>query len=157
MIWSPWCPRDSQESFLASQFKRINSSELSLLYGPTFTSIHNYQEKNGLDYMDLFGKVMSRLCNMLSQFVIAFLSRTKHLLISSLPSAFAEILEPKKINSVTVSIFSPFAMNDAYLVAKLKPGYKSLQIVIRYGFLATKSVRKNLNILIQHVITLFFP
>ena len=59
-----------------------------------------------------FGKVMSLLCNMLSQFVIAFLSRTKHLLISSLPSAFAEILEPKKINSVTVSIFSPFAMND---------------------------------------------
>ena len=53
------------------------------------------------------GKVMSLLFNMLSRFVIAFLPRRKHLLISWLQSPSAVILEPKKIKSVTVSIVSP--------------------------------------------------
>ena len=44
---------------------------------------------------------------MLSRFVIAFLLRSKHLLISWLQSPSAVILEPKKIKSFTVSIFSP--------------------------------------------------
>ena len=43
---------------------------------------------------------------MLSRFVIAFLPRSKHLLISWLQSPSAVILEPKKIKSVTVSIVS---------------------------------------------------
>ena len=50
------------------------------------------------------GKVMSLLFNMLSRFIIAFLPRSKHLLISWLQSLSAVILEPKKIKSVTVSI-----------------------------------------------------
>ena len=50
------------------------------------------------------GKVMSLLFNMLSRFIIAFLPRSKHLLISWLQSPSAVILEPKKIKSVTVSI-----------------------------------------------------
>ena len=53
------------------------------------------------------GKVMSLLFNMLSRFVIAFLPRIKHLLISRLQSLSAVILEPNKIKSVTVSIVSP--------------------------------------------------
>ena len=53
------------------------------------------------------GKVMSLLSNMLSRLVIAFLPRSKHLLISWLQSPFAEILEPKKIKSLTVSTVSP--------------------------------------------------
>ena len=52
-------------------------------------------------------KVISLLFNMLSRLVIAFLSRSKHLLISWLQSPSAVILEPKKIKSVTVSIVSP--------------------------------------------------
>ena len=52
-------------------------------------------------------KVMSLLYNMLSRLVIAFLSRSKHLLISWLQSPSAVILEPKKIKSVTVSIVFP--------------------------------------------------
>ena len=52
-------------------------------------------------------KVMSLLFNMLSRFVIAFLSRRKHLLISWLQSPSAVILEPPKIKSVTVSRVSP--------------------------------------------------
>ena len=52
-------------------------------------------------------KVMSLLFNMLSRFVIAFLSRSKHLLISWLQSPSAVILEPKKRKFVTDSIVSP--------------------------------------------------
>jgi len=48
------------------------------------------------------GKVMSLLFNMLSWLVIAFLPRSKCLLISWLQSQFAVILEPKKIKSVTI-------------------------------------------------------
>ena len=44
--------------------------------------------------------------------VIAFLPRSKHLLISWLQSQSAVILEPKKINSVTVSIVSPFVCHE---------------------------------------------
>ena len=36
------CPRGSQESSPTPQFKSINSSVLSFLYGPILTSIHNY-------------------------------------------------------------------------------------------------------------------
>ena len=53
------------------------------------------------------GKVKSLLFNTLSRFVMAFLPRSKHLLISWLWSLYAVILEPKKIKSVTVFIFSP--------------------------------------------------
>ena len=53
------------------------------------------------------GKLMSLLFNMLSRLVIAFLSRSKCLLISWLQSPSAVILEPKKIKSIAVSIFSP--------------------------------------------------
>ena len=44
---------------------------------------------------------------MLTRLVIAFLPRSKHLLISCLQSPSVVILEPKKIKSVTVSIVSP--------------------------------------------------
>ena len=53
------------------------------------------------------GKVMSLLFNMLSRLVIAFLPRSKRILISWLQSPSAVILEPKKIKSITVSIVSP--------------------------------------------------
>ena len=52
-------------------------------------------------------KVMSLLFNTLSRFVIAFLPRRKHLLISWLQSPSAVILEPRKIKSVTVFIVLP--------------------------------------------------
>ena len=53
------------------------------------------------------GKVMSLLFTVLSRIVIAFLPRSKHLLISWLQSLFAVILEPKKIKSATVLNFPP--------------------------------------------------
>ena len=53
------------------------------------------------------GKVMSLLFNMLSRLVIAFLPRSKRLLISWLQSPSAVIVEPPKIKSDTVSTVSP--------------------------------------------------
>ena len=52
-------------------------------------------------------KVMSLLFNTLSMFVIAFLPRSKRLLISWLQSPSAVILEPNRMKSVTASTFSP--------------------------------------------------
>ena len=52
-------------------------------------------------------KVISLLFNMLSRFVIVFLPRSKHLLISWLQSLSTVVFEPKKIKSVTVSIVFP--------------------------------------------------
>ena len=52
-------------------------------------------------------KVISLLFHMLSRSVIAFLPKSKRLLISWLQSPSAVILEPPKIKSVTVSTFSP--------------------------------------------------
>ena len=62
--------------------------------------------------MDLFGKVMSLVFNMLSRLVITFLPRSKCLLISWLQSPPAVILEPPKIKSVTVSIVFPSICNE---------------------------------------------
>ena len=84
---------------------------LSLLYGPALTSIHDYWENNSSDYRTFVGKAVSLLFSGPSRFVMAFLPRSKHLLISWLQSPSAVILESKKIKSVTVSIVSHlFAM-----------------------------------------------
>ena len=56
MVWSPCCPRGSQESSPTPQFQSINSSVLSLLYGPTLTSIHDYWKNHNFDYADLCWK-----------------------------------------------------------------------------------------------------
>ena len=60
----------------------------------------------------LVGKVMSLLLIMLSRLVIAFLPRSKHLLISWLQSLSAVILEPPKIKPVTLSIVSLFICHE---------------------------------------------
>ena len=60
----------------------------------------------------LVGRVMSPFFNMLSRLVIAFLPRSKCLLISWLQSPSAVILEPKKIKSVTVSTVSPSVYHE---------------------------------------------
>ena len=57
--------------------------------------------------------VMSLLFSTLSRLVIAFLPRSKHLLISWLQSPSAVILEPKKRKSVTVFIVSPSIWHEA--------------------------------------------
>ena len=59
---------------------------------------------------------MSLLFNILSRLVITFLSRSKHLLISWLQSPSAVILEPKKINYVTVSIVPPSICHEVIFI-----------------------------------------
>ena len=63
-------------------------------------------KKIALTIWNFISKVMPLLFNTLSRFVIAFLPRSKEE-ISWLQSPSAVILEPKKIKSVTISIFSP--------------------------------------------------
>ena len=54
MDWlDPCCPRDSQESSPTPQFKSINSSVLSLLYGPSLTPKHDYWKNHSFDYRGL--------------------------------------------------------------------------------------------------------
>ena len=70
--------------------------------------------------------------NMLFRFVIAFLPRSKQLLISCLQSPRAVILEPKKVKSVTASTFSPFICYEVmgpdvivlvFLMLNFKPAF----------------------------------
>ena len=58
------------------------------------------------------GKVMSLPFDTLSRFVIAFVKRSKCLLISWLQSLSAVTLETKKMKSVTVSTFFPAVCNE---------------------------------------------
>ena len=76
LVWSPCRPRGSQESSPTSQFKSISSSVLNLLYDSTLTSVHDYWKAIALIIQTFVGKVMSLPFNMLSRFVIAFLSRS---------------------------------------------------------------------------------
>ena len=90
-----------------------HSSKASILRRSVFFSVqlsHPYMTTGktiALTRCTFVGKVMSLLFNMLSWLVIAFLPRSKHLLISWLLSPSAVILELKKIKSVTVFIVSP--------------------------------------------------
>ena len=87
-----------------------HSSKASVLQHSAFFIIqlsHSYTTTGktiALSRRTFVGKVMSLLFNMLSRLVIAFLPRSKWLLISWLHLSSAVILEPKKIKAVTVSI-----------------------------------------------------
>ena len=95
LVWSPFSPRDFQESSLATQFKGINSwlsdfivVQLSQPYMTTGKTIDLT--------IQTFVSRMSLLFNTLSRYVIAFLPRSNHLLISWLQSPCAVTLEPPK-------------------------------------------------------------
>ena len=87
-----------------------HSSKASILRGSDFFIVqlsHPYMTTGktiALTRWTFFGKVMYLLVNMLSRLVIAFLPRSKRLLISWLQSPSAVILEPRKIKYLTVSI-----------------------------------------------------
>ena len=83
--------RGTRESSPAPEFKSSNSLALSLLYGPTLTSVHDYWENHSFDYTAV-------LCQQSdSRFIITFLPKSKHLLILWLQSTSVVILDPKKI------------------------------------------------------------
>ena len=78
-----------------------------LLYSPALTIVCDHWEDHSLDCMDLCPQSNVSAFNTLSRFVITFLPRSNHLLISWLQSPSVVILEPKKRKSVTVSTGSP--------------------------------------------------
>ena len=86
-----------------------HSSKASILWCSAFFTVqlsHPYMTTGktiALTMQTFVGKVMSLLFNMLSRLVIAFLLRSKHLLISWLQSPSAVVLEPPKIKFFTVS------------------------------------------------------
>ena len=99
--WISLLSRDSQESSPTPQFKSINSSALSFLHSPTSHPYMTMGKTRASTRQTFVGKVMSLLFNMLFRLVIAFLPRSKYLI-----NLWLQILEPKKIKSVTVSIVS---------------------------------------------------
>ena len=92
---------------------QYHNSKASLLWLSAFLIVqqsHSYMTTGktiGLTIWIFVGKVMSLPFNMLSMFVIAFLPRSKNLLIPWLQSPSTVILELQKIKAVTVSTFPP--------------------------------------------------
>ena len=91
------------------------------------------------------GEVMYLLFYMLSRVVIAFLPRSKHLLILWLQSSSAATLEPKKIKSLTFPIVSPSICHkvmgpDAMIVGFLTLSFKSAFSLSSFTFIKTFSV-----------------
>ena len=76
------------------QFGSVNSLMLRVLYVPTLTFSMTTGKAIALTIWTFVGKVMSLLFNMLSRFVMAFLPRSKSLLISWLQSLSSVNLEP---------------------------------------------------------------
>ena len=89
-----------------------HSSKASILWCSAFFTVqlsHPYMTTGktiALTRWTFVDKVMSLLFNMLSRLVIAFLPRSKHLLISWLQSPSAAILEPPKIKSLFSYLFA---------------------------------------------------
>ena len=104
---SPCSLRDSQVSSPTPQFKSINSSMLSLLYGSTLTSIRDYWKNHIFEYTDICLQRNVSIFWYASTLLIAFLPRSKRFLLSWLKSRSAVILKPKNRKSVTVWIVFP--------------------------------------------------
>ena len=108
-----WLDLLAVQGTLESLFQH-HSPKASILWHSAFFIVHlshSYMTTGrtivALTRQTFVGKVMSLLFNTLSRLVIAFLPRSKCLLISWPQSPTAVILEPKKIKSVTVSTFPP--------------------------------------------------
>ena len=90
-----------------------HSSKASILWRSAFFAVQLShlnvitQKTIALTILTFVLGVMSLLFNTLSRFVITFLPRSNHLLISWVQSPFAVILEPKKRKFLTTSAFSP--------------------------------------------------
>ena len=107
-----WLDLLAVQGNLKSLLQHYNSKASILLRSAFFTVqlSHPYMTTGktiALTRWTYVGKVMSLLFYMLSRLVITFLPRSKRLLISWLQSPSAVILEPRKINSDTVSSVSP--------------------------------------------------
>ena len=114
--WTGWI---SLQAKGLSSLLQHHSSKASILQHSAFFMVqlsHPYMTTGktiALTTQTFVSKAMSLLFNMLSRFVIVFLPRNKHLLISWLQSLSTVILENKEIKSATVSTFSPSICHEA--------------------------------------------
>ena len=114
--WTGWI---SSQSKRLKSFLQHHGSKASILWCSAFFIVqlsHPYITTGkaiALTRWTFVGKVMSLFFNILSRLVIAFLPRSKCLLISWLQSLPAVILDPPKIKSLTISIFSPCICHKA--------------------------------------------
>ena len=107
LVGSPCSPRDPQD-LLQHHSSKVENFQCSAFF--IFQLSHPYVtigKTIALTKKTFVDKVMSLLFNILSRLVITFPPMSKHLLISWLQSSHAVILEPKEIQSVTVSFVSP--------------------------------------------------
>ena len=116
LVWSPCCPRDSRESSPAPHFESVNSSVLSHLYDPTFTSVHDYWNITFEKYPNMGGpvrfkpslfkgQVYSELSNHHHQQNI-FITQRKPRICSSPPPPPAPITRPWQTLTSFLSIFT---------------------------------------------------
>ena len=111
-LWMDWLDLLVAQGTLKSLLQHY-TSKASILWCAVFCTVqlsHIYMTTGktiALTRQTNVGKVMCLLFNMLSRLVIAFLPRTKGLLISWVQSPSAMILEPPQIKPTTVSILSP--------------------------------------------------
>ena len=100
--------QETLKSLLQHHSSKVSIFQLSAFFMVQLSHPYMTTGKTiALTRQNFVGNVMSLLFKMLSKFVIAFLPRSKCLLISGLQSPSAVIFEHKKIKSVTVSIVSP--------------------------------------------------
>ena len=138
-----------QSNRLSRVFLQHHNSKPSIIWLSAFFMVqllHPYMTTGktiALTILTFVGKVISLLFNTLSGFVIAFLPRSKRLLISWLQLPSAMTLEPKKIKSVTVFIVSPSichevmgpdAMMLVFWMLSFKPTFYSLLSPSSRGF-----------------------
>ena len=107
-----WFDFSAVQGTLKSLLQHHNSKALILRFSAFFMVqlSHPYTTTGkaiALTIWTFVSNVLSPLFNTLSRFVIAFLPRSKHLLISWLQSPSTVILELKKIKAVTVPTFFP--------------------------------------------------
>ena len=140
--WTSWI---SLQSKGLSSLLQYHSSKASILQHSAFLIVqfsHPYMiigKTIALIRWTFVSKVIFLLFNTLSRFVIAFLPRSKHLLISWLQLLSAGILELRKIKSVTASIFSPFICHemmglDAIILVFWTLSFKSALFTLLFHF-----------------------
>ena len=136
--------------YVCHSFPSKEQASFNFMVAITVCSDSGAQENKICHYFHSFptrrsSDLMSLLFNTLTRFVIAFLPRSKHLLISWLQAPSNMILEPKKIKSVTSSTFSPFICHEVmepdvmifvFLMLNFKPAFS----VSSFTFIKKKAV-----------------
>ena len=128
----------THKSLLQHHSSKASFLVLSLVFGPALTSVHDYGKNHSFDYEDLcWQSNVSAFLNMLSRFVITYLPRNNHLLISGPQSPSAVILEPKEIVCHYVRIVCNF-LCSVCLQQKFETVDQCHSLVIAQFYFASK-------------------